>query len=180
MFAPPPPHRPKRAGCFLEAFQTRPEKRGFGGKKKKKSQVAPASVQKSAAPWPARKERSAPSLHAPAPACRRASAKDGSVLAPSLPGDEFGVAPHGSHTHALRAPDMWMHKIQFAPKKPWNSDSPANANRQWFGMVSKWCRIPFIHSMSNKVAKKGHPAHPWTTGVAPPSLPKERKDMHKS
>ena len=33
------------------------------------------------------------------------------------------------------------------PKKPWNDESPVNANKQWFLMVSKWCRISSIHSM---------------------------------
>ena len=30
------------------------------------------------------------------------------------------------------------------PKKPWNDDSPVNTNKQWFRMVSKWCRN-FVH-----------------------------------
>ena len=33
------------------------------------------------------------------------------------------------------------------PKKPWNDDSPVNANEQWFATVSKWCRISSIHSI---------------------------------
>ena len=28
----------------------------------------------------------------------------------------------------------------------WNADSPLNTNKQWFVMVSRWCRILFIHS----------------------------------
>ena len=34
------------------------------------------------------------------------------------------------------------------PQRPWKDDSPANTNKQWFPMVSKWCRILSIHSRS--------------------------------
>ena len=34
-------------------------------------------------------------------------------------------------------------------KKPWNDDSPVNTNKQWFPMVSKWCRISSIHSVNS-------------------------------
>ena len=34
------------------------------------------------------------------------------------------------------------------PKKPWNDDSPVNTNKQWFPMVSKWCRVFSIHSIT--------------------------------
>ena len=44
---------------------------------------------------------------------------------------------------------LWMDEIHFAPpKKPWNDDSPVNTNKQWFPMVSKWCRILSMHSMN--------------------------------
>ena len=33
------------------------------------------------------------------------------------------------------------------PKNPWNDGSTVNTNKQWFPMVSKWCRILSIHSM---------------------------------
>ena len=33
------------------------------------------------------------------------------------------------------------------PKKPWNDDSLVNANKQWFPMASKWCRILSTHSI---------------------------------
>ena len=33
------------------------------------------------------------------------------------------------------------------PAKPWNDDSPANTNNQWFAIVSKWRRISSIHSI---------------------------------
>ena len=32
-------------------------------------------------------------------------------------------------------------------EKAWNDDSPVNINKEWFPMVSKWCRISCIHSM---------------------------------
>ena len=32
------------------------------------------------------------------------------------------------------------------PKKPWGDASPVNTNKQWFPMVSKWCRISSTHS----------------------------------
>ena len=31
------------------------------------------------------------------------------------------------------------------PKKPWNDDPPANTNKQWFSMISKWCEMDFVH-----------------------------------
>ena len=31
-------------------------------------------------------------------------------------------------------------------QKPWNGDSPLN-KKQWFPMVSQWCRISSIHSI---------------------------------
>ena len=39
------------------------------------------------------------------------------------------------------------------PKKPWNDDSPANTNEQWFPIASKWCRISSIHS-SNRLGRR--------------------------
>ena len=36
------------------------------------------------------------------------------------------------------------------PKKPWNGDSPVNANEQWIPMASNWCRMLSIHSMYNE------------------------------
>ena len=30
-------------------------------------------------------------------------------------------------------------------RKPWNDDSPASTNKQWFLMVSKWCEMVFVH-----------------------------------
>ena len=33
------------------------------------------------------------------------------------------------------------------PKKAWNADCPGHTNKQWFPMVSKWCRILSINSM---------------------------------
>ena len=38
-----------------------------------------------------------------------------------------------------------MDEIHFAPKKPWNVDSPVNANQTWFLMVSIWCEMDFVH-----------------------------------
>ena len=32
-------------------------------------------------------------------------------------------------------------------QKPWNGDSPVNISKQWFFMVSEWCRFPSIHSI---------------------------------
>ena len=46
---------------------------------------------------------------------------------------------------------LWMDKIHFAPpKKPRNDDSPGNTNEHWPSMISKWCRIVSIHSMSSR------------------------------
>ena len=43
------------------------------------------------------------------------------------------------------------------PKKPWNGDSPVNSNKQWFPIVSTWCRISSIHSSkTNGVSKAQH------------------------
>ena len=36
-----------------------------------------------------------------------------------------------------------------------NRDSPVNANKQWFPMVSKWCRISSIHSIDLNYCSKG-------------------------
>ena len=36
------------------------------------------------------------------------------------------------------------------PKKPWNDDSPVNTHKHWFFVVSKWCRISSIHSISSR------------------------------
>ena len=33
------------------------------------------------------------------------------------------------------------------PKRPRNDDYPPNTNKQWFPIVSKWCRISSIHSI---------------------------------
>ena len=32
------------------------------------------------------------------------------------------------------------------PKKPCDDDPPVNTNKQWFPILSKWCRISSIHS----------------------------------
>ena len=32
------------------------------------------------------------------------------------------------------------------PQKPCNDDSPANTKKEWFPLLSKWCRISSIHS----------------------------------
>ena len=39
------------------------------------------------------------------------------------------------------------------PKKPWNDDSPANTNKPWSPMISKWCEMDFatIHSMMDNL-----------------------------
>ena len=62
-----------------------------------------------------------------------------------------------SHSLELRESDLrhfsaWMDGIPAPPKKPWHEDSPVNANKQWFPVVSKWCRIPSIRSMAFSVA----------------------------
>ena len=31
------------------------------------------------------------------------------------------------------------------PKEPWNDDFPANTNKQWSPMDSKWCEMDFVH-----------------------------------
>ena len=33
-------------------------------------------------------------------------------------------------------------------KERWKDDSLVNPNKQWFPMVSKWCRISSIHSIT--------------------------------
>ena len=33
-----------------------------------------------------------------------------------------------------------MDEILHHPNKPWNGDFPESSNKQWFPMVSKWCR----------------------------------------
>ena len=51
---------------------------------------------------------------------------------------------------------LWMDEIHSAPpKKPWNDDSPVNTNRQWFPMVSNWCRISSTHSMWQCILARG-------------------------
>ena len=43
---------------------------------------------------------------------------------------------------------LWVDEIHFAPpKKPWNDDSPVSTSKQWFPMVSKWCRSSSTQSM---------------------------------
>ena len=43
---------------------------------------------------------------------------------------------------------LWMAEIHFAPKKPWDADSPVNTNKQrfqpWFQTGAKW--ISSIHN----------------------------------
>ena len=41
-----------------------------------------------------------------------------------------------------------LRNIVVPPEKPWNDDSTVNTNQQWFPVVSKWCRMSSIHSMS--------------------------------
>ena len=37
-------------------------------------------------------------------------------------------------------------EIHFAPpKKLWNTHSPVNTSKQWFPMVSKWCKMDIVH-----------------------------------
>ena len=61
------------------------------------------------------------------------------------------VEPESSTSSA--ATRQWPHihtmhgRNPAPPKKPWNDDSPVNASKPWFPMVSKWCRILSIHSM---------------------------------
>ena len=38
------------------------------------------------------------------------------------------------------------------PKKRWKDESSVNPNKQWFPIVSKWCRISSIHSICLCVA----------------------------
>ena len=77
------------------------------------------------------------------------------------------VAAEGMNVHQLRSTDIAAEPQQSAlerstkhgfsntvdgqnpapPKKPWNDDSSVNTHKQWFLMVSKWCRISSIHSM---------------------------------
>ena len=42
-------------------------------------------------------------------------------------------------------------QIHFAPPENfWNDDSLAKANKQWFPMVLKWCKILSIHSIGSR------------------------------
>ena len=51
------------------------------------------------------------------------------------------------------------------PTKPWNDVSLVNINKQWFPMVSKWCRILSTHSRVQ------------VTGVSPRCLPLVAKPL---
>ena len=41
----------------------------------------------------------------------------------------------------------WTKSISHHPRNPRMMTPPANTNKQWFPMVSKWCRILSIHSI---------------------------------
>ena len=50
-------------------------------------------------------------------------------------------------------------EIYFAPpKKSWKDDSSVNANKQWFPMVSKWCRNSSINSRNANSCGKSQPS----------------------
>ena len=49
------------------------------------------------------------------------------------------------------------------PKKPRENDCPVNTNKQWFPVVSKWCRISSTHSITERI--------PSDTCGAEPSMP---------
>ena len=67
------------------------------------------------------------------------------------------------------------------PKKPWNDDSPANTNKQWFLMVSKWCRISSIHSILLSAQPfQSNPVLPTAETLALHSTPKSTPQAMKS
>ena len=62
-------------------------------------------------------------------------------------GPDRETPPGGSPCHTVDGCE-----IHFAPpKKPGNDNSPVNTRKQWFPMVSKWCRILSIHSIKPPV-----------------------------
>ena len=51
-------------------------------------------------------------------------------------GREFGREPVLAGLGLGSLTDPWMDEIHFAPpEKPWNDDSPVNANEQWLPIV---------------------------------------------
>ena len=59
------------------------------------------------------------------------------------------------------------------PKNPWNDDSLANANKQGFPVVLKWCRMLSTHSRSSQ-STKSPPPPPRPRPIYPPLCFRQR------